>query len=60
MSNSKEKISLNNENFYNTDFIDYQEKLDYDNLLKSRLERIRYIKFKRKKKKKKKKNFSST
>ena len=58
MSNSKEKISLNNENFYNTDFIDYQEKLDYDNLLKSRLERIRYIKFKRYINKQKK-NFSS-
>ena len=47
MSNSKVKTSLNNENTNNTDFINYQEKLDYENLLKSRLERIRYIKFKR-------------
>ena len=47
MSNSKVKTLLNNENTNNTDFINYQEKLDYENLLKSRLERIRYIKFKR-------------
>ena len=47
MSNSKVKTSLNNENINNTDFINYQEKLDYENLLKNRLDRIRYIKFKR-------------
>jgi hypothetical protein len=44
MNNSKINISSNDNN---NDFINYQEKLDYENLLKNRLDRIRYIKFKR-------------
>jgi hypothetical protein len=44
-NNSKIRLSLNDENFNdNTSF--YEEKLDYDYLLKNRLERIRFQKFK--------------
>ena len=46
INNSNRKISLDNYIFNNIEDIDYQERLDYDSLLKNRLERVRFLKFK--------------
>ena len=52
INNSNRKISLDNYIFNNIEDIDYQERLDYDSLLKNRLERVRFLKFKMNLKKK--------